>query len=356
MSAKAFGWTKQSGGAGYRYLAMGGDSTASVVGGSTVAGATYLPTQPTNNSTGGMIGVVADGSFIALSGGPAGYFSLNNGASWTSFGGTPSSVYLPPGLNGAMAYSSNGGKYAAMCSVGYDYKAASYSANLPMVSRTGSYANIVPFTLGPSPTFRTLMYSPTLNTFYITGWGSGEQSNRYIDGTSTSVGGTASTTTSNFRFGVSKDGYPIVPVYQGGFSWSLREYTAADLSTYNALGSVSGSYVNSSKNSPWTWLPVNNVYILGSANNTGSSVYVQTSTSGSPASLLYVGSASVATYAVTSINFMEETTGRIWMSGWAINQDSKGGYYNITYSYYSDDAGVSWATNNGHVGASKNFT
>jgi len=357
-SAKAYGWTKHSGGAGYRYVAMGGDNTASVAGGATVAGAAYLPTQPASQTTRGMIGVVADGSFIALTGGAASYFSLNNGASWTSFGGTSSQIYLPPGLNGAIAYSSNGGKYAAQGSVGYDYKSASYYATLPMVSRTGSYSGASGFAIGSSPTFRTIMYSPTLNTFYLTGWGSSSNSVRCIDGSAPSSGNvTVSVTTSNFLFGISKDGYPIAPVFQGGSSWSLREYTAYDLSSYNALGSLSGSNLNSPKNSPWTWLPVNNVYMLGLAGNSGSFVTVQTSTSGSPASLSTVGSVSFSNMqAVISINFMEETTGRIWMSGWAAYYDAKGGTYTSQYSCYSDDTGVSWSISGGKIGASKNFT
>jgi len=258
-SAKAFGWTKQSGGAGYRYVAMAGDNTASVLGGTTVAGATALPTQPTGGGTRGMIGVVADGSFIALTGGGAGYFSLNNGTSWSSFGGTSTTIYMPPGLNGAIAYSSNGGKYAGQVSVGYDYKAGQYYCTVPMISRTGTYSGGSGFFIGHSTTVRTLMYSPTLNTFYVTGWGGSEANVRCIDGSSPASGAvTTSVTTSGFRFGISKDGYPIVPVYQGGSSWSLREYTAYDLSSYNALGGLSSS---PTKVSPWTWLPINNKYI-----------------------------------------------------------------------------------------------
>jgi len=164
----------------------------------------------------------------------------------------------------------------------------------------------------------------------------------------------SSVTRSGFRFGISKDGYPIVPVYQGGSSWSLREYTAYDLSSYNALGGLSSS---PTKVSPWTWLPINNKYIVGGASNTGSTVTIQTSTSGSPASLSTVGSVSVnGTYAITNMNFMEETTGRIWISGWAIFTDAKGSQFPSTYCQYSDDGGVSWTVSGGKIGPSKNFT
>lgn len=342
-----------SGAAGYAYVVMGGAYTASVRGGTSVSGATALPTQPSNMSSNGMIGVVADGSFIMVSGATC-YFTLNNGTSWTGFGGTNATVYVPPGLNGAVAYSSNGGKYAGQLSVVYEYKANAYFCSVPMISRTGSSALASGFSIGSSINLRTLMYSPTLNTFYVTGYGSSASGVRYIDGSSPASGaGSTSVTTSGWNMGVSKDGYPIAPVYQGGVSWSLREYTSADLSSYTSVGGL-GFTPNLA--SPWTWLPTNNTYMIATGGS-GSTISIRTSSSGSPTSLSTISSPSVSgVYSFTTMNVMEETTGRIWVTGWATFQDGKGGYFQSPFSIYSDDSGTSWTNSGARFGPSKNFT
>lgn len=353
-SAKAFGWTGKTGGGGYAYVSQGSPSTGNVYAGSSVATATLLPTQPTNRGTNGFVAIVAHGAKIASTQ----YYSGNNGVTWAEWNGISNGTnYLPMGLNGAAAYNPTA-KRLLTYRIDADPKSSQwYITTAPLDLNTGVGSGGSIFYIGTSLQVRNITYSPTVNTFYINSWGSSNANYRYIDGT-TGVGGNtvALGSNANYQPGLSNNGYPLIPIFVGGVTFQLREYTSSDLSTYNNLGGISDGYYTYPRQSPWLWFPVNNKYIVACAPNTGGSIYIRSSTSGSPASLSLIGTISgVSNYAIISCGLMEEADGRLWLSGIAQFYDPKGGYYLSTYTQYSLDGGVSWAGGSSRLGSSKNF-
>lgn len=356
-SAKAFGWTKQSGGAGYPFVAMGGNGRASVLKttswGTTPTGTIWTPppTQPTGGTLNGIIGVVSDGSFIATTMD----YSINNGASWTQYTGGSSTKYLPGGLNGSIAYSTVS-KRSCTFVIGSNPKTGSFVFTPTTISRTGTIITSPPFEVGPVNTVSNITYSPVFDYFYINGYGSIPSNYRYI---SAAAPGSASSAgvgqTSGYRPGISDDGYPIIPLYLGGTTFQLRKYTTADLSTYTTLGTVSDGYFGQSAKSPWLWYPVNNKYIVAAGQT--SQIFVQGASSGSPASLSLIGSFSIGSTSIQSVNVSEDATGKLLCAGVASFTDPKGGTNVSTYTFFSTDGGVTWVNYlQTVIGATKNFS
>jgi hypothetical protein len=349
-SAKAFGFTGKTGVAGYKYVYMSGGNSNTTYGGDTVLTATLLPTQPTNTNLKGIVGVIADGGFIANTQ----WYSTNNGSSWAQWSYPASQESTPYGLNGSIAYGTVS-KIAMTAYAGYNGKTG-YNVQPQTVTKTGSVVAATYFFIGGSPPFKSVSYSPALNTFYVNNWGASANSFRYFDGTSITGGGTASPgSNGNYRAGISKDGYPLIAIYVGGVTFVLREFTSSDLTTYNTIGTISWSGSGLSNHSPFYWLPINNVYMIA-AGGSGATIYVGTAPNGS-AAFTQIGTVSTGASTVNSVAIFEDATGMLVLSGLATGYDPKSGYYNYNYSFKSTDGGVTWTSIvTTTLGASKNFT
>lgn len=340
--------------AGYAYVSQGSPTTGDIYAGTSVAAATRLATQPSNVTTNGFVAIVAHNDKIANTQ----YYSGNNGASWSNWSSASNgTVYQPMGLNGAAAYNPTSKVFMSF-NVSSDPKAGQwYVSPKTLYMATGGGTSATVFYIGAGLNVRNITYSPAVNTFYVNSWGASLSTYRYIDGTTGTGGATVGLGgNGSYQPGISNNGYPLIPIFIGGSSFQLREYTSADLSTYNNLGGITDGYYSYPRQSPWLWFPVNNKYIVACAQNTGGSIYIRSSTSGSPASLSLISTISgVSNYAITSIGIMEEANGKLWISGVATFYDPKGGYYQSTYTLSSNDGGVSWAGAASRLGSSKNF-
>lgn len=345
-----------SGGSTYAYVALGTANTNNVYGGATVSGVTLLPTQPPSVPT-NATALVADGSFIALTGG---YYSTNSGGSWSQWVtnvGQYTSSSMPPGLNGSAGYNPTAKRFFTF-RTDYDPKTNSFLVYGQSVTSTGSATQASSTNVGGTAITGNVTYSPALNTFYVNNCASSSQTSMYYNGTTGTRTGTLGVPApGNYKASISSDGYPLLPAYAGyGSVFRLRKYTSADLSTYTDFGTISDGYNGYAIRSPWVWLPLNGIYIIAAGQTSSSTVILQYSTSGSPQSLNYLSSVSVSTYGSTSINFMEQSNGTIWMFGRATNYSK--GPVNIIFTQFSTNGGVTWSTPGGYpkIAISKNFT
>jgi hypothetical protein len=256
------------------------------------------------------------------------------------------------GLNGSIAYSPVS-KRVMTAFTGANK--SGYTCIPYTVSTTGSTLGATPFSIGPSAQFYTVSYSPAFNYFYVNNWGGGGNLNeqRYFDATTIAGGGSMNPgITSNFRAGISKDGYPLLAINLGGSTFQLREYTSADLSTYTSLGTISG--ISNVLSSPIYWLPVNNKYIIAQGN--AANVAVATSTSASPSSFSIIGSYNYGGPSIVCVNIFEDAAGMLILSGQATFNYPKGGSFTQNIAAKSVDGGVSWTGTGAILGASKNFS
>jgi hypothetical protein len=357
-SAKAFGWTGKTGGAGYAYVGMTSNNRNAVTQATsfgtsgTGTNFTSLATQPSSGSLQGIIGVVADGQFITTTGN----FSLNNGATWDQLTGSGTQKYLPPGVNGSIAYSTIS-RRAFTVAIGFGGKSGNVFCSPVTITRAGSIAGSTTFEIGASAIISNVTYSPALNYFYVNAFTNSANTYRYIDaanpgsGTSVALG-----TPSHYRPGISDDGYPLIPINTSGTNFDLRKYTSADLSTYTSFGTVSDAYFGQNTKSPWLWFPINNKYIIAAvaANN----VNILTATSGSPQSLSFVGSFNNGqAQSVYCVGVSEDATGKLICTGVGRYSNGKGGFFDSNFCYFSTDGGVGWVNYGQTVfGASKNFS
>jgi hypothetical protein len=357
-SAKAFGWTKQSGGAGYAYVGMNANTRAAVTTatsfGTTGSGTNFtsLATQPSAGALNGLIGIVADGRFICTTGN----YSLDNGATWAQLTGSGTIKYVPPGVNGAIAYSTTS-KRAFAFALGAFGKTGDIGCAPITITNTGSIIGSTSFSIGAGPIISNATYSPAFNYFYVNAFTNSANTFRYINAASPATGTNVTLgTPSHYRPGISDDGYPLIPINTGGSNFDLRKYTSSDLSTYTSFGTVSDSYFGQSTKSAWLWFPVNNKYIVMSG--ISNSVTCQSSTSGSPQSLSLLGTFSPGqANAIFCLSVSEDATGKLICSGIAQYAEPKGGQSISNFCFFSTDGGVGW-TNYGQTvfGASKNFT
>lgn len=354
-SAKAFGWTRSLGGAGFAFMGQQTNNSSSLRGGASPASMTQLPTQPSSVTT-KATGLVVDGNFIAQAGGS---YSLNGGASWSGWMGaggyTPTG--MPPGVNGSIAYNPTAKRAYAYASE-YNYKGNSFYAIVYTITSTGSTSQPGGPSFGSNTGAYNVIYSPANDLFYIANFGSGNQTWWSANGTSggggSSVGGSPP---GNMRAGISHNGYPLQAAYAGfGATFNLREYTSGDLSSYTQVGTLSGD-VTSSAQSPFFWAPVNNKYIRGTGPSSGSSISIYSATSGSPASYSQIGTVSLGAAGIVSINFIEQTNGTIWIFGLISVDIGKGQRANQSYTWYSADGGSTWTQGPiGYFALAKNFT
>lgn len=357
-SAKAFGWTVKKGGAGYAYVGMTSNNRNGVTQAASFGTAPpgpFLPlaTQPPSSTLQGIIGVVADGQFITTTGN----YSLDNGVTWAQLTGSGTQKYFPPGVNGAIAYSTTS-RRAFTVAVGGGGKSGEIFCSPITITRAGSIVGSPAFSIGASAqTISNVTYSPALNYFYVNAFGNSANTYRYIDaanpasGTSTTLG-----TPSHYRPGISDDGYPLIPINVGGSNFDLRKYTSADLSTYTSYGTVSDAYFGQTTKSPWLWFPINNKYIIAAVQS--NNVYILTATSGSPQSLSYLGDFNNGQASgVFCVSVSEDATGKLICSGIATYADGKGGFSTQNFCFFSSNGGVSWTNYLQTVlGASKNFS
>jgi hypothetical protein len=197
------------------------------------------------------------------------------------------------------------------------------------------------------------MYSPALNTFYVQ---SGDPTfYRYFDGTSITGGANVTVgAATNYKAGISHNGYPLIAVNTGGTNFDLREYTSADLSSATNFGAISGLVYSRSAQSTFKWLPNNNKYIHCSWVST-STIGVYTATSGSPQAYTNIVNTNIA--GTTSINTsgIAEIDNDIYIFGIATYSGKTP--YVSTYSIKSSDGGYTWAnTTIPILGITKNFT
>jgi len=356
-SAKAFGWTVKKGGAGYAYVGMSSNGRGAVTQAAsfgTTAPGPFLPlaTQPPAGSLQGIIGVVADGQFITTTGN----YSLNNGATWDQLTGSGTQKYLPPGVNGSIAYSTTS-RRAFTVAIGGGGKTGEIFCSPITITRAGSIAGSTSFSIGASAIISNVTYSPAFNYFYVNAFSNSANTYRYIDAASPASGTSVTLgTPSHYRPGISEDGYPLIPINVGGSNFDLRKYTSADLSTYTSFGTVSDAYFGQNTKSPWLWFPVNNKYIIAAV--ASNNVNILVATSGSPQSLSYIGGFNNGqAQSVFCVSVSEDATGKLICSGIAQYAEPKGGFSVQNFCYFSTDGGVGW-TNYLQIvlGASKNFS
>jgi hypothetical protein len=357
-SAKAFGWTRNAGAAGFKFMGQQSIVSSNVRGGTTVAAMTQLPTQPTTVTL-KAVGLAVDGSFIAQAGNQ---YSTNGGASWLGWmsPGSTTPTGMPGGINGGIAYNPTA-KRALTFTIEYFNKGSYFYARIFGITSTGSSNSYEGPNVGGTPTVYNIIYSPTLNNFYLMNYGASLQSNYYANGTTGAAGGTAAGgNPGSMRAGISHNGYPLGTAYAGfGTTFYLREYTAADFSTYNQFGGVEVGNSNA-VHSPFFWAPVNNKYLAASAPSNGGTISIYAATSGSPAVYTNIAgfSASGAVGYITS-NFIEEANGTIWIFGQYSVDVGKGQRVTTNYTWYTTDGGFQWfpispATH--YVALAKNFT
>lgn len=368
-SARGFGFLLQSGVAALKYVATRNRQVSTpIAGGSSVNALANLATQPTSSAT-QLSGIIADGSFIAVT---AGYYSNNSGTSWSSWTGQSNFTLgnLPPGVNGSIAYSP-AYKRAAGIRVDSLPKGGGFVLYIPCISSTGVATLGGGASLGGGTQSGNVLYAPAFETFYVSNcggsasvWTSVLASNGATYIANIGVGSPAST-----RPGVSDDGYPLVGVYGGGPSTNVacRKYLAADMSSFTGFGNISDPYMSFpyGNNTGWTWCPINGrYYVVGTiVTGSGNQVYVRRSTSSSdPQNLSSTATFTVSipgftTQAVNVSSIMEDEVGTLWISGWYTYISGKSSGQD-PYTYYSTDGGVSWTIKSGIqcVSISKNFT
>lgn len=353
-----FGFMRSSAIAGFAYVGMNADTRSAVTKatsfGTTGSGTNFtsLATQPPSGALYGLVGIVADGGFITTTGN----YSIDNGATWTQLTGSGTVKYVPPGVNGAIAYSTTS-KRAFAFALGAFGKTGDVGCAPVTVTNTGSIVGSTSFSIGPSAIISNVTCSPTFNYFYVNGFGASANIFRYIDAASPATGTNVTLgTPSHYRPGISSDGYPLIPINTGGSNFDLRKYTSSDLSTYTSFGTVSDAYFGQTTKSPWLWFPINNKYIIAVAQS--NNVYVLSSTSGSPQTLGLEGSFNNGqANAVFCLNVSEDATGKLICAGIAQYAIPKGGNQTLNFSFFSTDGGVGWVNYGQTVlGASKNFT
>jgi hypothetical protein len=354
-----FGFMR-GGGAGYAYVGMSDNNSASIVkttdwgaSGTGTRWTAISPQAPSAGST-GIIGVVADGQFIANTG----YYSTNNGASWTQWQNMSSTRYFPPGLNGSIAYSTTS-KRAFSFRLLNVTKYGGIVCYPSTVSSTGSVITSTSFLTSTSGSGQNVMWSPVFNYFYFNGYGTNSDNYRYINAASPSTSGAIGIGSAvAYRPGISHDGYPLIPFRLVSNTYQLRKYTSADLSTYDSYGNITDSYYNQVTQSPWIFYPVANKYLIAAGQ--GATITIREATSAAPQNLSVLSSFGIAGGAssVQSVQISEDpVTGRILCGGVASFNLPKGGSTVGTYTYLSVDGGTTWTNYLQTVmGASKNFT
>lgn len=357
-SARGFGFLLKTGSATYKYLGQLFTNTAQVYGGATVNGMTLLPTQPTSK-TNKAIGLVVDGSFIVQANSA---YSTNNGASWTSYSstGTYTPTGMPPGLNGSIAYNPTA-KRAMSFWLEYNPKGSYFYFQAASVTSTGSIASGGNINVGGSPSVLNIIYSPGLNAFYVMNWGSGASACQYLDGTSglnQMVVNTGSA--GNYRSGISSDGLVLQARYAGfGTTFYLHKYTSADFSTSTNFGTINGDVSSLQIKSPFFWAPVNGKYFHAETSNVGGSIRILEAATATPQIFVYIQTINLpGAYTTTSMNFMEQSDGTLWLFGLYTVNAGKAGYIPTAFTYYSTDAGINWTAKSGSafLALAKNFT
>jgi hypothetical protein len=339
---------RSTGPTGYKYVAVNSNFSNPVFGGTTLAGSTALPTQPTSVYTQGFIVTVADGNFIAN----ARDYSTDNGATWTAFStSAQTDVTLPYGLNTVAAYSPTAKRFLRWFHV-YDPKSAAYYANISLLTSAGAASSGTSFIYYASLYPKTTMWSPALDAFYLTNFSTSATTTRYIS--SSGTGGTNVTMAGNgnYKAGISNDGYLLNAFFTGSVM-ELRKYTSVDLSTYTNYGTISYAGSGYSTQSPFTWCPVNNKYYICASS--GGAVIVATSTSSAPQTFSNLSSTTITNSGIATITIFEESDGTLWLNGLGVFYDPKAGQVTNPYTYKSTDGGATFTSTISRLAPSKNF-
>jgi hypothetical protein len=361
-SAKGFGFTLGVSNITYNYVGIPVGYAIQIYGGSSVSGMSILPTQAGSKAS-IATGVITDKSFIAFGGGA---YSLNGGKSWTSWtiNGTLGQT-MAAGLNGGIAYNSTA-KLAVTYTATSDPKTGDRTITASGVTSTGttSSATVGTFTSNYSG---GIIYSPTLNYFYIMNYDSGRNYCFGMSGTSLATNssiniGGSNNTVNPYLAGLSSDGYPLQIVFTGGAN-KLRKFTATNLGTYTDYGVISNPYDLYYK-SPFFWAPVNNKYYLANNNNVSNTnlIRVCTATSAAPQTYTLVGTITVPFGTggglETLSTIFEETDGTLYVCGTGAFYSGGKFSYSGSFTFYSTDAGVTWTQKSGvqFQTFSKNFT
>jgi hypothetical protein len=140
------------------------------------------------------------------------------------------------------------------------------------------------------------------------------------------------------------------------------------MSTYTSYGTYTDPFMSYpyGNNTGWTWCPVNGRYYIvgGYVTGTGNLVFVRRSpvSTTDPQNMTSTFTITV-TVAGATVNFvntsyiMEDEFGTLWVSGWLTYTSGKT-TGQLTYTYYSTDAGSTWTVKSGTqvLAISKNFT
>jgi len=361
-SARGFGFTASVSNPKYAYVGINTGYAITTYGGSSIAALASLPTQAGSKAS-ISTGIVTDVSFIAFSGGA---YSTNGGKSWTSWTITgEQGDTAPSGLNGGIAYNPTA-KLAVTYYATKDQKSQEFTFTAAGVLSTGTTSSASIGNVGTTSYTGGIVYSPTLNYFYVMNYGTGTSSGNVFSMSGTSLATNATLTgfsSAGYFAGVSNDGYLIQVVSTGGNA-RVRKYTATNLSTYTDYGVISDPYQANFRKSGIFWATVNNKYYIASSDVTVNKnvIRVCTATSAAPQTYTLVGSVTVNTgtggYVAKIGNIFEDTNGTLYVSGLAAFYN-KGKFSNSgAFTYYSTDAGVTWTQKTGVAlqVISKNFT
>ena len=362
-SAKGFGFTAGVSNPKYNYVGINISFAITTYGGSSIATLASLPTQAPGYKASISTGIVTDVSFIVFTGGA---YSTNGGKSWTSWSiGGEQGDTAPSGLNGGIAYNPTA-KLAVTYYAEKDQKSQTFTFTVAGVSSTGTTSGASMGNVGTTSSTGGIVYSPTLNYFYVMNYGTGNNSGSVFSMSGTNLATNATLSgfaTAGYFAGVSNDGYLIQVVSTGGNS-RVRKYTATNLSTYTDYGVISDPYQSYGRKSGIFWATVNSKYYIASSDFTINKnvIRVCTATSAAPQTYTLVGSVTVNTGTGGSVNkignIFEDTNGTLYVSGYAAYY-YKGKFSNIgAFTYYSTDAGVTWTEKTGVAlqVISKNFT
>ena len=332
-------------------MSAGQTTTQGIYGGSTVSSMTVLSTQPTSTAV-KHVGLAVDGSFVAQTNG---YYSLNAGSSWTSWGAGQNFDYSyatatpGTGLSGTIAYNPTA-KRAMTWNITYIH---SGYISLISVTSLGVVTATSPTGMAPGAMPAGIIYSSAHNTFYAMQFGGAADSFVSANGTTGAYatgGGTGSN--SAYKPGVSHNGYPLTAVFPGyGTSYYLREYTTSDLSTYTQHGFITGSTGNANR-SPFFYAAINGKYYLAQGSGSGATITIYSATTAAPHTYTSIGSFSPtdpggSTYGISSLQMIEESDGTLWCFGLYVQDMGSYFYYTRPYTFYSTDTGVTWTVKSG---------
>lgn len=334
-SAKAFGFTNASGGAGYKYLILGGSAQIySVNTPNLQTTGTLISTNYLNQEAYEFPAIVAKGNFIATNN----YYSNDNGVTWTLYKQNFGSSVIQSkaiGVDGGFSINPTT-KNIVSLSPRLDYAKGGSFMYIKGYNGISITSATVGFNTGYQP--RNIVYCSALGGFYVSLL-QGQTWFIYENILNVPYGVNSTGSSSAYYPYANKDGYYVAPFFNGS-SWAYRTYNSQDLSTYSSTTVIQGS--QRPYNTVPVWHPATQKYYMAGYSTAGgtSLIFFQQSTDGANFSLITSFSTATTGYNRLSFNFTSDTDFVIQGYGFFA---SKSGYVQSPVSYYSSDAGVNWS-------------